>query len=63
MASSQSGEGKANDEPGASCCTRKQGSAQRKMRKCQKERLKGDPTGQIWDNLNIKINNDNCEYT
>ena len=44
MANSQSGEGKVNDEPGAFCYVRKQGSVQRKMKTFQKDRdqIKGD---------------------
>lgn len=46
--------GKAQDEPGTSCA--------RKQRKysnndgISKIQLEGVPTGQIWDNWNIKIN-------
>lgn len=41
-------------------CVRKQGRAQRMMRVCLKHTgasLNESPTGQIWDNLSIKILN------
>lgn len=58
MAASKTGGRKAKNEPITSYYTRKQTSITRMMEKCQRiQKLKGVPTGQIWDNLNIKVNN------
>lgn len=55
MADSKFGAEKVQNEPGTSCCARKQRRALQMMGIVHK--AKG-PTGQIWGNFSIKINND-----
>lgn len=62
MVESKTRAGQEQDEPGISVLWGKEGSAQRIMGvmskgyRSQFERLS---SGQVWDNLSIKINNDN----
>lgn len=53
--------GKVQDEPGVFCCTSKLGRLKESWRdvKWTLKPIKGTGTGQIKDNLTIKINNDN----